>query len=247
MIFCYDSLKIHYEIYGKTLKEQTPILFLHGWGGSTKSFVFFAKKLSQNRKCILIDFPPFGKSSKLEKPLTIGDYANIVKEFLRQKNILKVCIVAHSFGGRVALEIASNSTNLVEKMVLTGCAGLKNKSFLLKIKIKYYKFLKVLARLHLIQQQKLANFGSEDYKKLDGNLKRTFVNIVNYNQEKLLKKIECPVVLFWGKLDKETPFYFTKIFKKNIKNSEVVVAQNAGHFAYLDKWQEFLNLLQKFL
>ena len=38
-------------------------------------------------------------------------------------------------------------------------------------------------------------------------MKKTFSNIVNYNQIKQLKKINVSTLLVWGTLDKETPFY----------------------------------------
>ena len=55
--------------------------------------------------------------------------------------------------------------------------------------------------------------------------------------------INVPTLLVWGSLDKETPFYFTKIFKKNIKDCEVIEFKNCSHFAYLEKPDLFLKIL----
>ena len=74
-------------------------------------------------------------------------------------------------------------------------------------------------------------------------MKHTFTNVVNYDQTKQLSKIASPTLLVWGSLDKETPFYFTKIFKKNIKDCEVIEFKNCSHFAYLEKPDLFLKIL----
>lgn len=244
MIFNYDGLKIYYITKGKG-NEDCPLIFLHGWEGSSLSFKYFFEKMGEKRFCINLDFPPFGNSSMLEKPLKVEDYANIIIKLLKSLNVEKVDIVAHSFGGRVAIYLASQ-TLLVNKMLLTGCAGLKKRSFLKWFKIKKFKFLSFLARRGLYDIDKLKSFGSEEYKKLNPVMKQTFTNIVNYDQKKQLCKIKCPTLLVWGSLDKETPFYFTKIFKNNIKECEVIKFEKSGHFAYLENVKLFLYILLSF-
>lgn len=243
MIFNYNNLQIYYEDYGKM--EQEPILFLHGWEGSHLSFKYFADKLSKTNRCINLDFPPFASSSMPIAPLTVNDYSNMVFELLKFLKIKKVNIVAHSFGGRVAINLASK-TEVVKSLLLTGCAGLKKRSIKKFFKVCYYKFLKFLVKIKLCSKKVLNNFGSEEYKKLNPVMKQTFTNIVNYNQKSLLKRINVPTLLVWGTKDKETPFCFTKTFKKNIKDCEVIKFENCTHFAYLEKPNLFLNILYSY-
>ena len=242
MMFEYKNIKINYQVINENSKG-TPILFLHGWQGSILSFSFFANNLK--RKCILIDFPPFGKSSMTNYPLTVKDYKNLVYGLLKYLKIKKVFIVAHSFGGRVAIEMSA-TTKIVKKMILTGCAGIKKKSIKTKLKLIIYKVQKALSKIKLYPKAKLQKKGSPDYQNLPAQMKKTFINIVNYDQRYLLKKICVPTLLVWGNLDKETPFYFTKIFKKHIKDCEVVVFKNKGHFAYLEEPQTFLKIISTF-
>lgn len=242
MIFEYKNIKIYYEITNSYAKGS-PILFLHGWEGSTLSFSFFAKNL--NRKCILIDFPPFGKSSCPQSPLYVKDYKEMVCLLLKQLGVKKVFIVAHSFGGRVAIELSA-TTKLVKKMILTGSAGLKKKSLKKALKQLVYKVQKVLSKIKLYPKTKLFSRGSLDYQKLPPQMKKTFINIVNYDQRYLLNNISAPTLLVWGNLDKETPFCFTKTFKKHIKDCGVVVFKGHGHFAYIEKPQTFLKIITTF-
>lgn len=240
MIFNFKDINIYYEDYG--IKSETPILFLHGWEGSHKSFKFFSDKLSTKHRCINLDFPPFNNSSMPTNPLTVNDYSDMIFALLSFLKIEKVHIVAHSFGGRVAINLATK-TNVVESLLLTGCAGIKKKSIKRFFKVLKYKFLKLLVKFKLFPRKKLESYGSSEYKKLNPVMKQTFKNIVNYDQTKLLKKIIVPTLLVWGTCDKETPFYFTKIFKKNIKDCEVIEFENCSHFAYLEKPKLFLDIL----
>ena len=87
--------------------------------------------------------------------------------------------------------------------------------------------------------------GSEDYKKLNDTMKKTFVNIVNFDQRREIKRIVCPTLLFWGENDLQTPFYFTKYFKKHIKDCEVIKTKGS-HFAYIENANLFLKILKEF-
>ena len=59
--------------------------------------------------------------------------------------------------------------------------------------------------------------GSKDYLALSSKMKKTFVNIVSTYLEKYAIHICVPTILFWGKKDKETPFYMAKRLNKLIK------------------------------
>ena len=246
MFYNFDNLKIYYKVLGNSNKRGIPILFLHGWGGNSNSFKIFEEYLKKKIKIILLDFPPFGNSSKLDKPFDVEKYSNLVLFLLNKLKINKVNIVAHSFGGRIALFIASKHGNRVNSMLLTGCAGIKRKEFKIKLKVGLYKFKKFLCKLKLYSLKKLNNSGSYDYRNLNPIMKQTFNKIINFDERYLLKKIKCQTLFVWGKLDKETPFYFTKVFKKHIKNSEIIILENSGHFAYLEKPKVFLLILEKF-
>ncbi len=244
MIFNFESTNINYIVLNKEKKGE-PIVFLHGWGGSTKSFEFLASKLPQIRPLILLDFPPFGESSALSTAWSVQTYARMVISLLSFLNFDKFSVVAHSFGGRVAIHLASTQSAKISKLILTGSAGIKRRSVKVFAKILRYKFLKLLVKLKLCKSTLLKNFGSDDYKNLDIVMKQTFVNIVNFDQRKEIKNITCPTLLFWGKSDAQTPFYFTKYFKKHIKDCAVIKVKGS-HFAYLENAEQFLAVMRQF-
>lgn len=231
----YKQTKINYVVIKKG--EQN-ILYLHGWGGSIKSFLHIAKRF--NAKNILIDFPPFGESQEPKTIFTLQDYANIVYLILEKENIGNLSIISHSFGTRVAILLINNFNISVDKLVITGGAGIKSKNYIKKKyrKIKY-KIIKIF--------NKNAKIGSKDYISLSYIMKKTFSNIVNLNLENYAKNINTKTLLIYGNKDKETPLYMAKKFNKLIKNSKLIVYKNCGHFAYLQNSKQFLMDTKTFL
>lgn len=215
------------------------IIFLHGWGGSTDSFFGVAKALSEKFRCTLVDFNGFGKTPEPERPMTVNDFALEVLKVLNHLYIRKATFIGHSFGGRVAIEIAAKYGDIVEKLVLVDSAGLKPRRGL-----KYY----FRVYLHkLLRKLKLKGLkGSSDYSKLSPVMKETFKNVVNYNQKPSLPHINVMTAIFWGRKDSETKPYMARYFNKYIKDSAVFYLMG-GHFAYIEDAFTFLTVLKSFL
>ena len=220
MYHTYKGININYEIVGN---GNVPIVFLHGWGGSTQSFNFICKYLTFDYRALFIDFPPFGNSEEPSCTFSMEDYHSLTKQILQKEGFIRPIIVAHSFGGRVAIMLG----NYAGFIVLTSSAGLKPKRG-----IKYYCKITAYKFLRKIGIKK--NGGSNDYKKLSNGMKRTFINIVNTCLDDYAKQIRVPTILFWGKKDNQTPFYMAKKLKRLIKTSERICFKDAGHFCYIE-------------
>lgn len=231
-----NGINITYRI-SKGTKDA--VLLLHGWGGNLNSFLALENSLkSQNYKVITIDFPGFGGSEMPDESWNLDDYYKVAKELLDVEKIEKVNVVAHSFGGRVAILLASREPQRVKKLVLVDSAGIKPKFSLKKtMNIWHYKICKKLKAVGLIKRE-LVNFGSSDYKAMPQKLKPVFNRIVNSDLSCETKKILCPTIIIWGDSDEDTPFYMAKKINKNIKNS-AIIKLNGGHFCYLQNAHKF--------
>lgn len=245
MYFYYKKTKIFYDIQG----SGDAVVCLHGWQSSSDAFALIGEELKFQYKIIFIDLPPFGKGGKLKFAWSLNDYSDMVYQLLSSLKIQNFHILAHSFGGRVAINLCTCYNCNVKKLILTGSAGLKPRrsiGYYFKVcryKIYKKKLLKKGDDAKIIQ----GNFGSEDFKKLDDIMRQTFVKIVNFHQDKYLKKIQCPTLLIFGKDDKETPVYMAKRFKKLIKNSKLTIFDDCGHFCFINKSEQFFDLVNNFL
>jgi len=215
-------------------------LLLHGWGSKGELMMPIAYRL-KGYKYIVPDFYGFGNSLHPNYPLELADYANGVLDILKKERVDRAIFICHSFGGRVGCFIASRYKSLVEKLVLCDSAGIKPKRHVnYYIKIWFYRIRKKLG----LNTDKC---GSTEYRELSPFMKKTFVNVVNYDQKKEIINIDSPTLIVWGKKDKTTPMYMARKFRRLIKNSHLVVLSGAGHFAYADDLDRFINYVKIFL
>lgn len=243
MYFTNDKINIYYEKYGK----GHTIVILHGWGRSIEDFVNISKILSEKYQVYLIDLPGFGKSNEPLKPYSLDDYVNCLIEFFKKEVIKDPIIIAHSFGGRIAIRYAIE--HKVKKMILIASAGIKRFSWKNKIKIINYKvkkwYYKKFNKIALYEKL-ITTSGSDDYRLSSNIMKKTLSNVVNTNQRKEIKKISCEVLLIWGKNDCATPYKDALLMKRQIKNSGLVTF-NTGHFAFIEEEFAFKKVISSYL
>ncbi|MGM9971455.1 MAG: alpha/beta fold hydrolase [Anaeroplasmataceae bacterium] len=223
-----DDINISYEING----TGENIVFLHGWGSNKEIWNNVIRGLD-GFKIIKLDLPGFG-DTKIDKPYNINEVTNILYKFLIALKIQSPIIIAHSYGGRIAINYASMYD--VKKLILVDSAGIKHNH---KKRVGIYKFFK---KLHI----KLP-LGSKDYKLASPIHKIMLVDAVNTDLSDILYKIKCPTLLIWGSNDKDIPYDDMLIMKDNIKDSGIVVIKDAGHFPFIDEYLYFMRVILYFL
>ncbi len=253
MDFNYKGLNVNYAVFG----EGKPLLLLHGWMACIESMAPIYQFFCKSRKVIVLDFPgQGGKSDTLKEVWGVPEYAEMVYDFMKELDIEGADVIGHSFGGRVIIYLASKYQKLFGKIVLVDSAGVKPKmSFSKLCKIYSYKFTKNVMKIFLPKEKfekKMDELrkkrGSSDYSKLDSDVMReTFKKVINLDLTPNLKDISASTLLMWGENDTDTPLYMAKIMEKNIKDSGLVVLENAGHFSYLDNTGKFLKVVETFL
>lgn len=236
--------------YKKVGSSKKFIVFLHGWGSSGNVFSFLNEMFEDDYSLLYLDFTGFGMSSQPSHPMTISDYVLELKAVLDEFDIESLNIVAHSFGGRVAIKFLfyfqQNYKNV--RLCLIDSAGiLPRRGLRYKYKVWKYKRLKVKALVNPKIRERLCSFGSDDYRELNDVMKQTFVNVVNEDLAKYAKFISCKTLIVWGSKDKDTKPYMAKKLKKCIKYSTLVFLKDVGHFSFVEKKEEFAFVLDRFL
>lgn len=205
------------------------LVFLHGYLSSKESFYPQIEYFSRFYRVTAFDFPGFGEGEPLESACSVGDYADWTEKFLKQREIERPLVIAHSFGGRVAVKCLSRG-NLFERAVLCGCAGILPKRTLrYKMRVGTYRLVKKIAPRYAEKK-----FGSAEYRSLSPVMKESYKKIVNEDLREDAAKIRVPVLFINGEEDRETPLSSIKIYEKVIAGSRVEVLRRAGHFAHLD-------------
>ena len=86
------------------------------------------------------DLKGFGNNKNMPYPYSLDDYIDSVKEYMQENGIVNPFIVAHSFGGRIAIKGLATKKISCCKLVLTGSAGLKPRWSMKKVAKKNFFF-----------------------------------------------------------------------------------------------------------
>lgn len=241
------KLQIHCEQRGDPYAAPAkPLaLFLHGWGASGASFGRLLDIVGEGYPVLAPDLPGFGGSDEPEEPWDVARYSEFVLSFLQPYAPKQVLLVAHSFGGRVSIHLASRKDLPFEisKIILIDAAGIRPKRGLrYHAKVRLYKAGKKILSLRPVKavfpnalDEFKAGRGSSDYASASPIMRDTLVKAVNEDLTPLLPSVSAPTLLLWGEKDTATPVADGKKMESLIPDAGLVTLPGAGHFSYLDQ------------
>lgn len=251
-----SGVNMHYELYGAGEKR---VVLLHGWGCSGDLMKTVGEHLSKDMTVLAVDFPAHGKSSQPLEPWGVPEFAACLKELLAKLDFMPCSVIAHSFGGRVTIELASADADMFDRIILTGAAGIRKQADdRATQKTSTYKKLKSLVesarKLRIFgnlpdkwQEILIQKYGSKDYAALSPEMRKTFVKVVNYDQSEKLAAIKNSTLLIWGDKDTETPLWMGQQMEREIPDSALIVLNGGTHFAYLEHAARFNAIARSFL
>ena len=216
-------------------------MFLHGYLSSKEAFSAQISYFSRYFRVTAFDFLGFGQSDPLTSAYSVGDYAEWTKGILRELKVEKPHIIAHSFGCRVAVKLASAENGAVDKLLLTGPAGvILNRGLGYKIKVKTYRAVKKIAPRFA---QK--HFGSAEYRSLSPIMRESYKKIVNEDLRACAQKVENEVLLVEGTRDTVTTKAEAEAYERAFPNARLQTIEG-GHFAFAENPVVFNLLAEEF-
>ena len=233
----------------------TPVVALHGWGGSVHSFWPVAEGLAAAGFAVhLLDLPGFGHSDPPPAPWGVAEYARFVLAYLDASDLPRVALLGHSFGGRIGLMLAAQHPERVSKMVLANSAGLRTPlSLTQQARIVLARAIREAldrARLTSARERLQASYNrryaSEDYRNA-GPLRETFLRIIAEDLTPYASQVQAPTVLIWGDRDADTPLWQGRKLEQLIPDAGLIVFEGVGHFSYLERLDDFVRIVVQFL
>ncbi len=209
--------------------------------------------LSTTFRVVALDFPGHGKSGSPPVGWTVSDYTSCLLSVMDQLKLDRPSIVAHSFGGRVAIKLAVTVPTRVGRLILVDAAGVPPpRSMGFRMKRGFVRAVKQVAPYlgpvgAALRTQVYSLVQSKDYAATSGAMRDTFVKVISEDLTSLLPKVEAPTLLIWGDQDQDTPPVSGETMKALIPRSEFVLLKGAGHFSYIDQFNLFRLLLRKFM
>ncbi len=206
------------------------LLFLHGAGLDSLAYKDNIELLSQRYKVIAPDIPFWGGSHTSEDCSSFKKYAEIFSKFINDLNTGKVILVAHSFGGGIALELAA-MTNKISKLVLINSAGFCPRYS--KTRFVYLVFFKSISNFlcgnNIIALRIINSFMRNIVKDLRIAPKKISITIKSiYVGFKDFNKINVPTLIIWGKKDRLFPVESAKHINNLIVDSKIKLV-DGGH------------------
>jgi pimeloyl-ACP methyl ester carboxylesterase len=212
-------------VFGERTGEGTPrVLALHGWGRTRSDWLPALTDVS----ALAVDLPGFGASPAPDRAWGSREYAELLAPVLADGGWT---VAGHSFGGRVAVQLAAGWPDRVDRLVLTGVPLLRNTGGS-KGKLGY-RLAKRAHGLGLLSaeamERKRRQYGSADYRAAEGVLRDTLVTLVNEDYRDLLPGISAPVDLVWGAQDTAAPLSMVEQAASLLPSATLTVSSTSGH------------------
>jgi pimeloyl-ACP methyl ester carboxylesterase len=243
-----DDAIIHYETAG----EGTPLVLLHGIGSNSQSWNRQLAGLAADFKVIAWDAPGYGRSS--DPPVgvqpSMGYYADCLARMLDSLGLHEMFLLGHSLGGVIAQEFYERYPQYVRALILAytrrvgSDAGLEERLTLIRTmtpaQLAAQRAPKLVSRqasrplidevTHIMSEVRPAGY------------EFAAIALAKSPTYDVLPRVRVPALLIWGAEDAITPLWDAVPAGIPVK-----VINGAGHLCYIEKPEEFNNLVREFL
>jgi len=244
------------------------LLILPGWGSNSLRWQRVKELLEKKGiEVLVLDLPGFGVAFSPQKAWSRDDYINWIFQKVKDynppaaqqgklyNNWQKFNLLGHSFGGGLAVKLAANFSEKVDKLILLSPAIIRRKS----IKTYLFYYISELGKkvfslpgfkiLHPLAEKliyKLA--GTRDYYLADGIMKETMKKIGKEEPlEMILEKIKIPTLILWGERDDVLPVKDAYYIKEKISDSELKIIPKAKHSPHRESPEELAGIIVQFI
>jgi len=266
------DLKLHYHEAG--VGNGPTIVLLHGGGPGASSWSNFARNipvLAQRFHVLAVDQPGFGASDKpTDHPQYFVHSASALNDLLGSLEISgRVHLLGNSLGGGAAVRFALDYPDRAGKLVLMGPGGLSVNLFApdptegVKNLAKFNyeptrERLEAFLRIMVFDQSLITpelideRFENASTPEALGAARAMGKSFSGKDFEKGMLwrdayKLRQRVLLIWGREDRVNPLDGALVALKMIPRAQLHVFGGCGHWAQLEKFDEFNRLAAEFL
>jgi len=270
------QLSLHYHEAGEGAEGRLPVVLLHGGGPGAAAWSNFGRNLqvlSRTFRTLAVDQPGFGLS---DKPEVQGNYFRFASDalaaLLDTLEIDKVHLVGNSLGGGTAVRFALSYPDRVGRLALMGPGGLSLNLFApdptegirrlyefsappgptkekLEAFVRTMVFDQSLVTDDLIEERfRVAS--DPDALAAMASMGASFMQPETFEDGLLWReayRLRHSVLLVWGREDRVNPLDGAFAALKLIPKAQLHVFPRCGHWAQLERFDEFNRLVTSFL
>lgn len=251
-----NGFDVHYRDEGP--RDAPALLLIHGACASLHTWDGWTAKLVQRHRVVRLDIPGFGLTGppRVRTKYTVDMLLETVEAFVDRIGLGSYGVIGISLGGFVAWNLAARHPYRVTSLVLVAAAGYRQEKLPSLISIATTPGAAKFARLGQprLFVRKALHQVYHDSKKLhpDAELRyyelaqrkgnalvtiKIFRAMVRANDKVLaatpdvVKAIQCPVLVLWGKEDTWIPVDQVERWKRDVEGERltIVVYPGVGH------------------
>ena len=240
-----EGMEVHYRIEGR----GDTLLLIHGTAASLHTWDDWTEILKSDFTIIRLDLPGFGLTGPdPQARYTLKEYAQFINRFMDKLGAKKYALAGNSLGGGIAWHVAALYPDQISNMILVDPNGLPKDeavAFVFQLAqnpVSASLLKKLTPRYFIADNMKEVYYDDSkvsaslidryhDMTRRAGN-RQAFVDRANITDQpdlSLFEQISCPTLIQWGRHDEWITVSDAELFKSYIKNSQVVIYENAGH------------------
>ncbi|MDQ3935733.1 MAG: alpha/beta fold hydrolase [Actinomycetota bacterium] len=252
------------------------IVLIHGITGSSDTWLDVIDDLAQDHTVVAPDLLGHGESAKPRGDYSLGAYASGIRDLLAALGHDRGTVVGHSLGGGVAMQMAYQFPERVERMVLVSSGGLgREVNLLLRAAALPGSelVLPLLTARGIVDWTNavagfIGRFGlrpGADLEEIwrgfsslsDVEARTAFVHTLRgiidpggqrvSARDRLYLAAEMPSLIVWGERDPVIPFAHGLQASEAMPGSRLVSFPDAGHFPHREDPRRFANVLLDFM
>lgn len=255
--------------------EGSAILLIHGMAGSSRTWKDVTEILVVNHTVIAPDLLGHGESAKPMGDYSLGAFASGLRDLLGLIGVERCTVVGQSLGGGVAMQLAYQHPELVERLVLVGSGGLgREVNWMLRLltlpgaellmPVIFPRFVadkgndmnRLLHRRgirapHLGEMWRA--YASLSGAQNRGAFLRTLRAVVDPGgqtvsaMDRIYLAARMPTMIVWGDQDPIIPIEHAYAAHERIEGSRLEVMEGCGHFPHVEEPARFAALLEDFI
>lgn len=237
-------------------EAEVPIVFLHGYADSWKSFASILAGLPVKRRALAIDMRGHGDSDKPEGRYAVNDFTEDLLAFMDALALQKVHLVGHSMGSLVAQAFAALHPGRVNRLVLVSSTARPAESEALQdfagcaislrdpLDREFVRDFQTPS--NPVPSDFLETIVSESMKVPAHVWRSALTGLLEADHREILKRIDVPTLVVWGNQDGIFTMRDQEEILQRIPGA-VLKEYEAGHALHWEKPEEFAEALERFL
>lgn len=256
---------------------DVPVVLVHGLSSYMGFWEHQVPELSRSRRVLALDLPGYGASGRPDAPYTPPWYAEVVVSWMDAIGVEEAVLVGHSMGGQIAMTVALEHPDRVDRLVLAAPAGFETfgpgaKAWMkdwwtedrathateaeLRATFTTMVFNRQDAGTERLLEERVRMRGTEAFRGTSVAVSRSVAGMLDHPVAHRLGEIAVPTLVVYGTQDRMIPNpVFTggrtaaiaRAGAEAIPDAELVLVQGAGHTVHHDAPQAFNAAVTRFL